>query len=71
MVPFALGGTVIWGLLALALLPFRHTLNDQGHGSWLWICVAGFLLGLLGLAVMLKHDANRRASEAAPPRRLD
>ena len=55
MVPFAAGGTVAWVVAGLVLLPWRHT-----HPSWLWICVAGVLLGFLGLAVMFRHDAIRR-----------
>jgi hypothetical protein len=55
MVPFAVAGIVAWAVAALVLLPWRQT-----HGSWLWICVAGVLWGFVGLAAMLRHDANRR-----------
>ena len=55
MVPFAIGGMVVWFVAVLAMLPLRDT-----HGSWFWICVAGFLWGIPGLAVMIRHDANRR-----------
>lgn len=60
MVPFAVGGLVAWAVAGLALLPFRERLSDAGHGSWLGICLAGFLFGIPGLLVMLRHDANRR-----------
>jgi hypothetical protein len=60
MVPFAIGGIVLWGIAALALLPFRDRLDAAGHGSWLSICVAGMLWGLPGLATMIVHDRNRR-----------
>jgi hypothetical protein len=60
MVPFAIGGIVLWAVVGLALLPFRDTLEANGHGDWLPICLAGFLWGFPGLAVMIKHDANRR-----------
>ena len=65
MVPFALGGMAVWALLGLILLPFRSTLDAHGHGSWIAICVAGFLVGLPGLALMLVHDRNRRRRRAA------
>jgi hypothetical protein len=65
MVPFALGGTALWGIAALVMLPMRDRLHAAGHGSWLSICLAGFLLGLVGLAVMIRHDANRRKRRAA------
>jgi hypothetical protein len=60
MVPFAIAGIAIWAVVGLALLPFRDTLRVHGHGDWLAICLAGFLWGFPGLAVMIKHDANRR-----------
>jgi hypothetical protein len=42
-------GTIVWLLGFLAILPFYSTLRDDGHGWWLWTCLAGFGLGLLGL----------------------
>lgn len=70
MVPFAVGGIIAWAVIGLVLLVFfRDWLADHGHTDWLYICLAGFLLGFPGLAVMIKHDANRRARRAAamPP----
>jgi hypothetical protein len=61
-VPIALAGMVIWALAILVVLPLRHN-----HPSWFWICVAGFLWGFPGLAVMLRHDANRRRRRAQKP----
>jgi hypothetical protein len=60
MVPLAIGGIAIWAVVGLALLPFRDSLQAHGHGDWLAICLAGFLWGFPGLAVMIRHDANRR-----------
>ncbi|HEX6499956.1 MAG TPA: DUF2530 domain-containing protein [Micromonosporaceae bacterium] len=65
MVPFALVGMGVWAVAGLVLLGFRGWLAQHGHTGWLWTCLAGFLLGLPGLAVMLRHDANRRARQAA------
>jgi hypothetical protein len=59
MVPFALGGMAAWAVAALVVL-----LAD-GPAPWLRTCLAGFLLGLPGLAVMLRHDANRRRRETS------
>jgi Protein of unknown function (DUF2530) len=42
-------GTVVWAIAFLALLPFYGTLQDQGRTWWLWTCLAGVGLGLLGL----------------------
>lgn len=65
MVPFALAGMALWAVAGLILLPFRHTLAGHGHGTWLWICLAGFLWGFPGLITMLRHDHNRRVRRAA------
>jgi hypothetical protein len=64
MVPFAVGGLVIFAVAGLSLLPFRGWLAAHGHTDWLWICVAGFLVGLVGLATMVRHDAQRRRRRA-------
>ena len=60
MVPFAIGGMVAWAVAGLVLLPMRERLSDAGHGSWLWICLAGLLVGIPGLITMIRHDARRR-----------
>jgi hypothetical protein len=48
-------GTLLWFLAFVVLLPFYGWLGEHGHRSWLWTCLAGWLLGLLGLAVMARH----------------
>ncbi|WP_203939243.1 DUF2530 domain-containing protein [Spirilliplanes yamanashiensis] len=60
MVPFALGGMLGFAIAGLVLLLNRDTLAANGHENWLWICLAGFLLGFPGLATMIVHDRNRR-----------
>lgn len=42
-------GTALWVVALLALLPFVGTLRDAGHIWWLWTCLAGFGLGLIGI----------------------
>ena len=42
-------GTGIFFLAFLALIPFYGRLADDGHAWWLWTCLAGVGLGLLGL----------------------
>jgi hypothetical protein len=64
MLPFAIAGMAIWAVVGLALLPFQDTLRAHGHGDWLAICLAGFLWGFPGVAVMIRHDANRRRRRA-------
>ncbi len=65
MVPFALVGMAVWAVAGLVLLLARDWLERHGHTNWLWICLAGFLLGLPGLAIMLRHDSGRRRRRAA------
>jgi hypothetical protein len=61
MVPFAVAGIVAWAVVGLVVLAFFR----DGRENWLWTCLAGFLLGFPGLAVMIRHDANRRRRLAA------
>lgn len=42
-------GVVAWGIAFIVLLFFRQDLADRGETWWLWTCLAGFGLGLLGL----------------------
>ena len=64
MVPFALAGLGAFALAGLLGLVFRGWLAEHGHTDWLWICVAGFLVGLVGLVTMTRYDAQRRARRA-------
>ncbi|WP_262283242.1 DUF2530 domain-containing protein [Micromonospora sp. MA102] len=69
MVPFALAGLAAWAVVGLVLLIFfRDWLTAHGHQNWLWTCLAGFLWGFPGLAVMMRHDANRRRRRGATAR---
>lgn len=53
-------GTVLWFVAFVVLLPFWGWLGDHDHRIWLWTCLAGWVLGLLGLAVMLRHRRTGR-----------
>ena len=67
MVPFAVAGLVLWAVAGLVLLSSsRDWLVAHGHENWLWICLAGFLLGFPGPG---GDDAPRR-QPAPPPRAL-
>ncbi|GGJ96188.1 hypothetical protein GCM10010123_27690 [Pilimelia anulata] len=67
MVPVVVAGLAAFAVAGLTLLAARGWLEARGHTDWLWICLAGFLLGLPGLATMLRHDAHRRRRRAADP----
>ncbi|WP_329497239.1 DUF2530 domain-containing protein [Kitasatospora herbaricolor] len=71
------GGTVLWFVAFLVLLPFHGTLAAQGRGDWQWICLAGAGLGLIGLwycrarraAIARDRAAADDASAAGGPER--
>lgn len=42
-------GTIAWGVAVIALLPFLGTLSESDRSWWIWTCIAGFGLGLIGL----------------------
>ncbi len=52
--------TAAWAIAAVVLLFMRTDLADSGRTWWLWTCVAGFGLGLLGFAYSRhRRDALR------------
>jgi len=55
-------GTAIWFVAFVALLPFYGWLGRHDHRVWLWTCLAGWLLGLVGTALMTKHRNEGRTS---------
>ncbi|WP_377270694.1 DUF2530 domain-containing protein [Peterkaempfera sp. SMS 1(5)a] len=60
------GGTVLWFVGFLVLIPFQGRLSDAGHGLWSWTCLAGAALGLIGIwYCRARRDAIRRARAAA------
>ena len=48
-------GTLLWFVAFVVLLPFWTWLGEHHHRIWLWTSLAGWVLGLLGLAVMKRH----------------
>ncbi|WP_313404140.1 hypothetical protein [Aeromicrobium sp.] len=59
-------GTIAWGIVAIALLPFWGNLQDQGRTWWLWTAIAGLGLGLMGIEYCKRRrDALQQATEAS------
>lgn len=51
-------GTIAWAVALVACLLLRDRLAADGRAWWTWVCVAGTLLGLLGLwFVRRRRDA--------------
>lgn len=56
-------GTALWAIALVVCLLARTPLDEAGNGWWTWVCLAGALLGLAGLAyVRRRRDAYRRAA---------
>ncbi len=63
----AAAGTALFAVLSVVLLVVRGALDAAGHGWWLGVAVAGFGLGLIGLAYCLRRRNGRRGREGEPP----
>jgi hypothetical protein len=52
------------------LIPFSGRLRDDGHLWWMWTCIAGFGLGLVGWDYCRRRRNARQAAEtgSASPR---
>jgi MFS family permease len=53
-------GTVLFFVAFVALLPFYGWLGDHHHRVWLWTALAGWVLGLIGFAIMVRHRREGR-----------
>ena len=53
-------GTLLWFVAFVVLLPFYSWLGRHDHRIWLWTCLAGWILGLIGLAIMMRHRSQGR-----------
>lgn len=52
-------GTAAWLVAFVALLPFYGRLEEAGRLWWLWTCMAGFGLGLIGLEFCRRRRDRR------------
>lgn len=48
-------GTALFFVAFLALLPCYDWLGVHRHRVWLWTCLAGWTLGLIGWLLMARH----------------
>jgi hypothetical protein len=48
-------GTALWFVAFVVLLFWFGWLGRHDHRIWLWTCLAGWVLGLIGFALMRRH----------------
>jgi hypothetical protein len=53
--------TAAWAVAAVVLFVMRDSLAEDDHEWWLWTCIAGFGLGLLGYAYSRRRRDALRA----------
>ena len=59
------GGTILWFVLFVAQLPFYGWFDDHDRLWWLWTCLAGAGLGLIGIWYVRKRDVAIKRDAAA------
>jgi len=65
-------GTVAWFLGFVILLFFRSALREHDAMIYLWTCLAGGVLGLIGLSIYFwQRSSARRGSRSANTMALD
>ena len=56
-------GSGLFLLAFVALLPFYGSLEDAGRAWWVWTCLCGFVLGVVGWAYCRVRRDRRQARE--------
>ena len=57
-------GSALWLVAFVALLPFYGRLEETGRLWWLWTCMAGLGLGMIGLEYCRRRRKRRDEREA-------
>jgi hypothetical protein len=53
-------GTALFFVGFVVLLPFYDWLGRHHHRIWLWTCLAGAILGVIGYLQMIRHKRMGR-----------
>jgi hypothetical protein len=65
LTPVVMIGTGVWGV-ALVVLFVIQLSSGGAPTTWLWTCLAGFVLGFMGLAIIAwQRAASRRGAKGA------
>ena len=57
-------GTAAWAVALVVALLLRDRLEAAGNGWWVWVCLAGTVLGLIGLPYLVRRRTVYRAAKA-------
>jgi len=58
----ALAGTAVWALSLVVVLLDRDSLLADDRGWWVWCCVAGVVLGVVGLLHLQRREVAHRTA---------
>ncbi|MEJ5946226.1 DUF2530 domain-containing protein [Pseudokineococcus basanitobsidens] len=59
----ALAGLAVWVVSLVVVLAQRGPLVADDRGWWVWCCVAGTALGLVGLVHLQRREVRRRTAD--------
>ncbi|MCK9930983.1 DUF2530 domain-containing protein [Frankia sp. Mgl5] len=59
-------GTVMWLIALLVMIPFADDLRADGRLWWIATAAVGFVLGLMGLWVVVRRRNRLRTTAAEP-----
>ena len=48
-------GTALWAIALVVTVVFREQLHDDSREWWIWTCVAGVILGLMGIVITTRR----------------
>ena len=62
-IPTVITGIIAWAVAFVVVLIFRDELKKDGLEWWLWVTIAGFGLGLIGLVYCRRRWAAIQAEQ--------
>ena len=59
-------GTILWAIALALMLVFHDRLSDAGHGWWIWVGVAGTVLGAIGVPYLRRFQRQTERQRPGP-----
>ena len=53
-------GTALWAIALVVTVALRSQLEQAGNDWWVWVCLSGTVLGLMGLPYVVRRRAAYR-----------